>query len=117
MRAGESSAGGTSQIHHLIGAGRVTDCSRGSDGAPCRGWIPACAGMTEAVDLGDLTRTHLRPDHSWARFELVWDAEPGEHVMISRATDVAGNTQPDEVPFNEKGYLFNQPASHPARVA
>ena len=74
--------------------------------------------MTEAVDLGDLTRTHLRPDHSWARFELVWDAEPGEHVMMTRATDVAdvaGNTQPDDV--NEKGYLFNQPASHPARVA
>ena len=40
------------QIPHLIGAGYVTDCSRGSDGAPCRGWIPACAGKTEVVDLG-----------------------------------------------------------------
>ena len=42
----------TTQIHHLIGAGRVTDCFRGSDGAPCWGWIPACAGMTEVGDLG-----------------------------------------------------------------
>ena len=29
------------QVPHLIGAGRVTDCSRGSDGASCLGWIPA----------------------------------------------------------------------------
>ena len=40
------------QIPHLIGAGHVTHCSLGRDGAPCRGWIPACAGMTEVGDLG-----------------------------------------------------------------
>ena len=58
-----------------------------------------------------------QPERSWARFALVWDAEPGEHVVMTRATDDAGNTQPDDVPFNEKGYLFNQPAPHPIRVA
>ena len=58
-----------------------------------------------------------QPDYSWARFELVWDAEPGEHVIMTRATDTTGNTQPDEVPFNEKGYLFNQPVPHPIRVS
>ena len=57
-----------------------------------------------------------QPDYSWARFELAWDAEPGEHVIMTRATDAEGNTQPDEVPFNEKGYLFNQPVPHPIRV-
>ncbi len=31
-------------------------------------------------------------------------------------TTAAGNTQPDEIPFNEKGYLFNQPVPHPVRV-
>ena len=31
-------------------------------------------------------------------------------------TDVVGNTQPDQVPFNEQGYLFNQPLPHPIRV-
>ena len=53
---------------------------------------------------------------SWARFEFAWDAGPGERTIMTRATDVAGNTQPDSVPFNEKGYLFNQPLPHPIRV-
>ena len=57
-----------------------------------------------------------QPDYSWARFELAWDAEPGRHEIMTRATDAAGNTQPDEAPFNEKGYLFNQPVPHPMRV-
>ncbi len=57
-----------------------------------------------------------QPALSWARFEFVWDAEPGERVIMTRATDAAGNTQPDQVPFNEKGYLFNQPVPHPIRV-
>ena len=54
---------------------------------------------------------------SWARFEFPWDAPPGEHILMTRATDAAGNTQPAEIPFNEKGYLFNQPLPHPVRVA
>ncbi len=57
-----------------------------------------------------------QPDYSWARFELEWDAAPGEHTITTRATDSAGNTQPDQVPYNEKGYLFNQPLPHPVRV-
>lgn len=57
-----------------------------------------------------------QPDHAWARFEFEWDAEPGEHTIVTRATDAAGNAQPDRVPFNEKGYLFNQPVAHPVRV-
>ena len=54
--------------------------------------------------------------YSWAMFELEWDARPGEYTMMTRATDAAGNTQPPEIPFNEKGYLFNQPLPHPIRV-
>ncbi len=57
-----------------------------------------------------------QPDRSWARFEFEWDAEAREWTIMTRATDAAGNTQPDEVPFNEKGYLFNQPVPHPIRV-
>ncbi len=57
-----------------------------------------------------------QPDYSWARFEFSWDAEAGEYTIMTRATDSAGNTQPDHVPFNEKGYLFNQPLPHPIRV-
>ena len=57
-----------------------------------------------------------QPDYSWARFQFEWDAEPGERTIMTRATDAAGNTQPDRVPYNEKGYLFNQPLPHPIRV-
>ena len=54
--------------------------------------------------------------YSWAMFELEWEAQPGEYTVMTRATDAAGNTQPREIPFNEKGYLFNQPLPHPIRV-
>ena len=54
--------------------------------------------------------------YSWARFEFDWPGTPGDHTLLTRATDVDGNTQPDAVPFNEKGYLFNQPLPHPIRV-
>ena len=57
------------------------------------------------------------PARSWARFEFVWDAVPGDHTVMTRAFDIEGNSQPDEVPFNEKGYLFNQPLPHPVNVA
>ena len=53
---------------------------------------------------------------SWARFEFAWDAEGGDHIVMTRATDSEGNTQPDNVPFNEKGYLFNQPLPHPIKA-
>ena len=55
--------------------------------------------------------------YSWVRFEFVWEARRGEHTIMTRATDSAGATQPDAVPFNKKGYLFNQPVPHPIRVA
>ena len=35
---------------------------------------------------------------------------------MTRATDAAGNTQPAAIPFNEKGFLFNQPLPHPIVV-
>ncbi len=57
-----------------------------------------------------------QPQYSWTRFEFVWDAGPGQYTIMTRATDAAGATQPDTVPFNENGYLFNQPVPHPIRV-
>ena len=58
-----------------------------------------------------------QPQYSWARFEFTWEAGPGEYTLMTRATDSTGATQPDTVPFNRKGYLFNQPLPHPIRVA
>ena len=57
-----------------------------------------------------------QPQYSWAQFEFDWSASAGEHTITTRATDIQGNTQPDRVPFNQKGYLFNQPLPHPIRV-
>ena len=54
--------------------------------------------------------------YSWVRFEITWDATAGSHTILTRATDASGETQPDEIPFNEKGYLFNLPLSHPVSV-
>ena len=54
--------------------------------------------------------------HSWARFQFTWDPEPGRYTVMTRATDAVGNVQPEDIPFNEKGYLFNQPVPHPVSV-
>ena len=60
---------------------------------------------------------HSSARYSWARFEFIWSPSPGDYTVMTRATDVAGDTQPDRVPFNAKGYLFNQPLPHPVSVA
>jgi DMSO/TMAO reductase YedYZ molybdopterin-dependent catalytic subunit len=46
-------------------------------------------------------------EYAWVRFEFPWDAKPGTHVLMTRATDKRGNTQPDTIPFNEMGILCN----------
>jgi DMSO/TMAO reductase YedYZ molybdopterin-dependent catalytic subunit len=45
--------------------------------------------------------------NAWRGWSFSWDAEPGEHVLSSRATDSSGNTQPLEPPWNLKGYANN----------
>jgi DMSO/TMAO reductase YedYZ molybdopterin-dependent catalytic subunit len=42
---------------------------------------------------------------SWVRFEAPWQAESGEAVLLSRAYDQRGLTQPIETVWNAKGYL------------
>ena len=42
---------------------------------------------------------------SWVRFEAPWQAEPGEAVLLARAFDERGLTQPVETAWNAKGYL------------
>lgn len=55
--------------------------------------------------------------YAWAQFEFEWEAMPGTHTLTTRATDQAGHTQPDEIPSNDKGYLFNRPLPHPVTVS
>lgn len=78
------------------------------------------ASVEWSVDRGDTWYraglTGQQVDHGWAQFHFEWEGSVGEHTIMTRATDVAGHTQPAAVPFNEKGYLFNQPLPHPIRV-
>ena len=60
--------------------------------------------------------TGIPTELSWRRFEFDWEPMPGSHTVMTRATDRTGGTQPESVPWNRKGYLFNQPLPHPIRV-
>ena len=60
--------------------------------------------------------------YAWRRFRYTWEADPGEHVLLARATTADGRTQPERVagpgetpleitpetfPWNAKGYGNN----------
>jgi DMSO/TMAO reductase YedYZ molybdopterin-dependent catalytic subunit len=53
---------------------------------------------------------------AWVRWELEWDARPGEHTIMTRATDEQGVTQPASIPWNAQGYGYNVPVPHPVKV-
>jgi DMSO/TMAO reductase YedYZ molybdopterin-dependent catalytic subunit len=71
------------------------------------------------VDGGDWREARIVEPvlrRAWQRFEIEWDAAPGPHTLMTRATDAAGTAQPDAAPFNEKGYLLNVPIEFPVTV-
>lgn len=51
---------------------------------------------------------------AWRGFCWSWQATPGAHTLLARATDGNGATQPLEAPFNPLGYLNN--SVHRVRV-
>ncbi|MGH9198673.1 MAG: sulfite oxidase, partial [Acidimicrobiia bacterium] len=53
---------------------------------------------------------------AWVRCDAEWDAQSGQHLIRVRATDETGNAQPERVPFNEQGYLYNAVVDHPITV-
>jgi DMSO/TMAO reductase YedYZ molybdopterin-dependent catalytic subunit len=46
-------------------------------------------------------------DFAWQGFTVDWEARPGEHVLCCRATDAAGQTQPEAPVWNHGGYCNN----------
>ncbi|MEU3646125.1 molybdopterin-dependent oxidoreductase [Lentzea sp. NPDC034063] len=48
----------------------------------------------------------------WTRWQVPWQATPGEHVLRARV-----DGQPDESPYNTQGYLFGAVVRHPVTVA
>lgn len=45
--------------------------------------------------------------YAWRPWRVAFDAEPGPLVILARATDSAGATQPEASPWNKSGYLWN----------
>jgi hypothetical protein len=50
------------------------------------------------------------------QWSFEWEAEPGRHEIRVRATDEADNVQPDEVEWNNLGYLYDGVVGHPVEV-
>lgn len=53
----------------------------------------------------------------WTRFSFDWTPTPGSHEIRLRASDDRGRSQPDTVPWNHHGYLYNAVTAHPITVA
>ena len=60
--------------------------------------------------------TSRNQQYAWVKFTFEWDASVGEHRLRTRATDKSGRRQPNTVPFNNGGYLFNAVHAHPVKV-
>ena len=55
---------------------------------------------------------------AWVAWEHLWTpSAPGEHVLMTRATDTDGRAQPDVAADNDDGYLFDAVLRHPVTVA
>jgi DMSO/TMAO reductase YedYZ molybdopterin-dependent catalytic subunit len=54
-------------------------------------------------------RTHSpNTDKAWLRWTVDWTpVKPGPTTILAQATDRAGHQQPDHVPFNRDGYLYD----------
>lgn len=80
------------------------------EGRAWSGWAPI-ERVEVSVDGGDTWHDaeldEPTGDYGWRGWSYRWDAEPGEHELRSRATDSAGNTQPDEPEWNTGGYVNN----------
>jgi sulfane dehydrogenase subunit SoxC len=66
-------------------------------------------GPVERVEVAvdgrwaDATLEPAVGEFAWRGWSFDWDAATGEHVLACRATDVAGNVQPLEAPWNYQG--------------
>lgn len=88
------------------------------DAGPCRlvgrAWSGSghVTGVEVSVDGGATwseAELGSRPDSSsaWRSWSFAWDAAPGEHELLVRATDEAGNVQPMDPQWNYGGFMNN----------
>lgn len=81
---------------------------------PITGWawsgfapIQSVEVSTDAGRCWRVADLHPGERRGWRRWELVWDALPGQHRLQARATDERRLSQPVVAPWNAKGYLMN----------
>ena len=85
-------------------------------------WSPAgrIAKVEYSLDKGTSWRpaTLREPNipRAWTRWDFEWDARPGDHVIVTRATDDGGATQPATMSWNAQGYGYNVPVPHPVKI-
>jgi sulfane dehydrogenase subunit SoxC len=79
----------------------------------------AIASVEYSVDGGGWRNARISGQNlpgAWAQWSFLWDARPGLHEVRVMATDEAGNAQPDEVEWNDLGYLYDGVVGHPVEV-
>ena len=79
------------------------------------GWAWAGEGELTGIDVSTDGGQSWAPGkftgrgdrYSWRRWEFDWDAKPGTHTLMARATDSLGRVQPASRAFNRLGYRWN----------
>jgi hypothetical protein len=60
----------------------------------------------------DRWESEAKPEDPTDDLTYEWDTKPGRHEVRIRATDEGGNVQPNEVWWNDLGYLYNGVIGH-----
>lgn len=84
----------------FAGEARITKVETRIDGGP---WVTA-----DIISAGE--------PGVWARWQIRWNADPGDHVLRVRATDDRGRVQPESTPPNVLGYMHESVLAHPISV-
>jgi DMSO/TMAO reductase YedYZ molybdopterin-dependent catalytic subunit len=106
-------------VTHMRVRARVTDPAPAAAVAAgtctVRGRAWSGTGPVTAVEIsfsgaGEWQSATLEPPagpYQWQSWSFQWEATPGRHSLRARATDAAGNVQPDIPPWNRLGYGNN----------
>jgi hypothetical protein len=91
--------------------------ARTLDAGPCvlegRAWsgLAPAASVDVSTDGGETWAAAALGDDlgrwAWRGWTFSWQATPGEHTLLCRARDEAGNEQPLEAEWNAGGYANN----------
>ncbi len=89
----------------MVEAGRVDIFGRAWSGnaTPITKVEFACDGIWQAAELAPANTSPF----AWRGWHCVWDARPGEHDLMCRATDADGHTQPLSAPWDNGGFGNN----------